>query len=118
MGVLTFLLVAYVDRISTVFQTIQCHRQVSLTRYSISDSKWYGYFFMAVQRLVKPPRAPILLATNRSGDNAVPHKRLALRYHCTLSASPSDRYNVFGMRNLQTRNMHTTACPVKVFLST
>ena len=35
-----------------------------------------------------------------------------LRYHCTLSASPSDRYNVFGMRNLLTRNMHTTRSSV------
>ena len=29
-----------------------------------------------------------------------------------LSASPSDRYNVFGMRNLLTRNMHTTRSSV------
>ena len=36
----------------------------------------------------------------------------SLRYHCMFSASPSDRYSVFGMRNLPTRNMHTTRSSV------
>ena len=48
----------------------------------------------------------------RTSDPIAYHARCRLRYHCTLSASPSDRYNVFGMQNLLTRNMHTTRSSV------